>query len=122
VNGRRYRSTTDTTNKQQAKDIEARERSRILEGRHGIRRQPDVTFKELGATYLRDHAKLNMRSGARDEYAINALNRTFGPLILHEITAHRIEQSSAPETDQKLQKMLRNLGDGGGIENGGVST
>ncbi len=122
MNGRRYRSTTDTTNKQQAKDIEARERSRILEGRHGIRRQPDVTFKEFGATYLRDHAKLNMRSGARYEYAINTLNRTFGPLILHEITAHRIEQSSAPEADQKLQKMLRNLVDGGGIENGGVST
>jgi integrase len=75
-----------------AKAIEARERSRILEGRHGIRRQPDTTFKAFAAIYLRDHAELNTRSAARDGYAIAALNRTFGPLILHEITAHRIEQ------------------------------
>ncbi len=120
VGGIAARRTLRTSNRRRTS--KPRERSRILEGRHGIRRQPDVTFKEFGATYLRDHAKLNMRSGARYEYAINTLNRTFGPLILHEITAHRIEQSSAPEADQKLQKMLRNLVDGGGIENGGVST
>ena len=66
VNGRRYRSTTDTTNKQQAKAIEARERSRILEGRHGIRRQPDITFRAFAAIYLRDHAEINTRSSTRD--------------------------------------------------------
>jgi hypothetical protein len=38
VNGRRYRNTTDTADKHKARDIEAKERSRILEGRHGIRR------------------------------------------------------------------------------------
>ena len=45
VNGRRYRNTTETADKHQARDIEAKERTRILEGRHGIRRQPDVTFR-----------------------------------------------------------------------------
>jgi integrase len=92
VNGRRYRATTDTANKGQAKDIEARERSRILDGRHGIRRQPDITFKAFAAIYLRDHAELNTRSGARERLVVNVLNRTFGGLILHEITPHRIEQ------------------------------
>jgi hypothetical protein len=67
VNGRRYRACTETHDKRQAEDIEARERSRILDGRHGIRRQPDVTFKEFAAIYLRDHADLHKR--ARSEIA-----------------------------------------------------
>ncbi len=92
VNGRRYRASTETANKQKAKDIEARERSRILDGRHGIRRQPDITFRVFAEQYLRDHARINKRRPERDEYIIRVLNRTFGPLILHEITAHRIEQ------------------------------
>ena len=92
VNGRRYRSTTETADKHQAKNIEARERSRILDGRHGIRRQPDITFKAFAATYLTDHAELHKRSVDRDREIIKVLNRSFGPLILHEITAHRIEQ------------------------------
>ena len=47
MNGRRYRASTETADKHQAQDIEARERSRILDGRHGIRRQPGVTFKDV---------------------------------------------------------------------------
>ena len=39
VNGRRYRAGTEIADKPKAKNIEARERGRILEGRHGIRRQ-----------------------------------------------------------------------------------
>jgi hypothetical protein len=34
VNRHRYRNTTETSNKQAAKQIEARERARVLEGRH----------------------------------------------------------------------------------------
>jgi integrase len=92
VNGHRYRNTTETADKQKAKDIEAKERSRILEGRHGIRRQPDITFKAFTGTYLRDHAELHKRSVDRDREIIAVLNRWFGSLMLHEITAHRIEQ------------------------------
>jgi integrase len=92
VNGRRYRNTTETDDKQKAKAIEARERSRILDGRHGIRRQPDITFKAFSATYLSDHAELHKRSVDRDREIIKVLNRSFGSLILHELTAHRIEQ------------------------------
>jgi integrase len=93
MNGRRYRASTETSDKHKARDIEAKERSRILDGRHGIRRQPDITFRQFTETYLRDHSALHKRDkGARDREIIALLNRTFGPLILHEITAHRIEQ------------------------------
>jgi len=66
VNGRRYRASTETADKHKARDIEAKERTRILEGRHGIRRQPDITFREFAKTYLRDHAELHKRSVERD--------------------------------------------------------
>ena len=92
VNRRRYRASTETADKQRAKDIEAKERSRILEGRHGIRRQPDITFRAFAEIYLRDHARLHKWSADRDAEIIKVLNRVFGPLILHELTAHRIEQ------------------------------
>jgi integrase len=92
VNGHRYRNTTETADKQQAKNIEARERGRILDGRHGIRRQPDITFKAFAETSLKDHAELHKRSVDRDREIIKVLNRSFGSVILHEITTHRIEQ------------------------------
>jgi integrase len=92
VNKRRYRATTETANKQEAKKIEARERSRILEGRHGIRRQPDITFRAFADTYIADHSEVHKRSAERDREILKVLNRFFGSLLLHEITAHRIEQ------------------------------
>ena len=92
VNSRRYRSSTETPNKHQASNIEARERARILEGKHGIRRQPDITFREFATIYLRDHAEVHKRSVVRDREIIGVLNRVFGSTLLHEITRHRIEQ------------------------------
>jgi len=92
VNGRRYRASAETADKRQAQNIEARERARILDGRHGIRRQPDITFKAFAEIYLRDHADLQKRSAKRDREILKTLNRFFGPVILHEITPHRIEQ------------------------------
>ena len=92
VNQKRYRQTTETANKQLAKSIEAKERSRVLEGRHQIRRQPDITFRAFAETYIRDHATVNKRSVVRDEQILLTLNRAFGSLILHEITPHRIER------------------------------
>jgi hypothetical protein len=117
----RYRATTDTADKHAARDIEARERSRILEGRHGIRRQPDITFKTFAEVYLRDHAELHKRSVSRDREILKVLNRSFGSLILHEITTHRIEQFKraaggevaraqhvwAPEADQTSNREPR---------------
>lgn len=92
VNGQRYRNTTETDDKHQARDIEARERARILEGRHGIRRQPDITFRQFAEIYMRDHSVPHKRSAERDRYTLKILNGYFGALILHEVTAHRIEQ------------------------------
>src|SRR5262245_37696605 len=90
VNRRRYRGTTETSDKGKAKDYEAKERSRILDGRHAIRRLPDITFRAFGETYLRDYARQHKRSAERDEQIIGVLNRTFGSVLLHEITPHRI--------------------------------
>ena len=70
VNGRRYHASTETADKHQARDIEAKERTRILEGRHGIRRQPGITFKDFAKTYLRDHANVNKRTAERDRWTI----------------------------------------------------
>ena len=92
VNGRRYRASTETADKRQGQNIEARERARILDARHGIRRQPDITFKAFADICLRDHADLHKKSAKRDREILTTLNRFFGSAILHEITSHRIEQ------------------------------
>lgn len=92
VNRKRYRNTTETANKQQAKQFEAKERARVFEGRQQIRLLPDITFAQFSATYLRDYAELHKKSVQRDREILKVLNRAFGSLILHEITPHRIEQ------------------------------
>jgi integrase len=92
VNRRRYRITTETSDKRVATNIEASERRRILEGRHGIRRLPDLTFREFASVYLRDHAQVNNRRPQRAIEIVARLNMAFGPQLLHEITGHRIEQ------------------------------
>src|ERR1700681_3867494 len=78
VNGRRYRASTETADKHKARDVEAKERSRILDGRHGIRRQPDITLRSFTETYLKDHAEIHKRSVERDRQIIHVLNRSFG--------------------------------------------
>jgi integrase len=93
LNGRNYRATTQTALKRQAADIEARERSRILEGRHGIRRQPDILFKQFATEYLdASKADKTASSDQRDREIAAVLNRFFGGVLLHELTAYRIEQ------------------------------
>ena len=89
---RRRRASTESADKQVARDIEARERARVLDARHGIKRLPDVTFRAFAVTYLRDHADLNKKSAGRDHEIVRRLLPVFGRAFLHEITPHRIEQ------------------------------
>jgi hypothetical protein len=49
--------------------------------------------------YLRDHADLQKRSAKRDREILKTLNRFFGSAILHELTAHRIEQFKRDRLD-----------------------
>ena len=76
VNGRRYREHDgDRRQAAGARTSRRSERSRILDGRHGIRRQPDITFRAFAETYLRDHAELHKRSVDRDREILKVLNR-----------------------------------------------
>ena len=54
--------------------------------------QPDITLRQFSETYISDYAELHKRSVDRDREIVRVLNRAFGSPILHEITAHRIEQ------------------------------
>src|SRR5665213_356276 len=92
LRGHRHRANTETTDKRQAQNIEARERTRILEGHHGIRQLPDIAFAKFAEIYLTDHADLHKRSAVRDREIVKTLNRFFGPMILRDISRHRVEQ------------------------------
>ena len=58
----------------------------------GSGEQPDITFRAFAETYITTYAELHKRSVDRDREIVKVLNRAFGSLILHEITAFRIEQ------------------------------
>ncbi len=66
INGKRYRNTTQSADKGLATKIEAVERTRILEGKHGIRRQKDVSFREVAKLYLKNYAEQHKRSASRE--------------------------------------------------------
>lgn len=97
VNGRRHRASTETADKHKARDIEAKERARILDGRHGIRRQPDITFRAFAKEYMQTHAIPNKRAStvARDWELLKRLDRFVGASMLHEITSFTVEQFKA---------------------------
>ena len=97
VNGRRYRACTETSDKHRARDIESTERTRILEGKHGIRRQPDITLREFWPIWLENYAKQHHRESTldREQHIWRVLDRHLGSTILHEITSFTIEQFKA---------------------------
>ena len=98
VNSRRYRASTETADKHKARDFEAKERSRILDGKQGIRRQPDVTFAEFTREYLKTHSIPNKRASTqkRDgEMLARVLLPAFGGQLLRDITTFGIEQLKA---------------------------
>jgi integrase len=98
VNGRRYRASTETADKHKARDIEAKERTRILDGRHGIRRQPDITFNAFAAEYLKTHSLPNKKPSTRkrDHQMLDAvLIPAFGKQLLRDITSFSLEQHKA---------------------------
>lgn len=94
VNRQRFRASTETADKHKARDIEATERTRILEGKHGIRRQPDITFKAFAKTYIDEYCVPNLRPGtvSTARSVVKRLNDTFGNQLLREITSFGIEQ------------------------------
>ena len=119
VNRQRYRASTETADKHQARDIEARERARILEGRHGIRHDSDISFRAFAQRYLTTHSAVAKRpsTAKRDRDTIRVLERFFGNQRLCEITQFGIEQFRArqiaaglkPSTVNRQYFVLTNL-------------
>jgi integrase len=105
VNGRRYRASTETADKHTARDIEARERARILDGKHGIRRQKDVTVRELWALYLANYATPNHKPSTvhRERQMWRVLDRHLGGHLLHEITSFTLEQFKARRLAERVK-------------------
>jgi len=99
VNRTRYRASTETSDKHKARDIEATERTKILEGAHGIRRNaPDLTFEQFAKEYLEQFYIVNRRPASVSNlkgYLRRTLNPTFGRQLLRDITAFGIEQFKA---------------------------
>jgi integrase len=54
----------------------------------------DIAFAEFTKTYLRDHVDVNTQpsTAAREREIVKTLNRFMGTALLHEVTAHRVEQ------------------------------
>ncbi|MAG71060.1 MAG: tyrosine-type recombinase/integrase [Vicinamibacterales bacterium] len=105
INGRRYRASTETANKHQARDIEARERARILEGRHGIRRQPDITLRRFWPIFRDTYAKVHHRATTldREKHIWRTLDRHLGAMILHQISAFTVEQYKSKRLAEGVQ-------------------
>ena len=80
VNRKRYRDTTETANKQ-GEEIEAKERSRILEGRHRSAGSRTSRFARSRDSIC-DHAELHKRSVDRDREILDDAESAFGSLIL----------------------------------------
>jgi integrase len=99
VHRRRYRGTTETADKAQAKNIEARERSRILEGKHGIRRESHISFRAFVQKYRTTHLAVEKRPSTqeREGHILDILDRQFGALLLREVTTFGIEQFRAKQ-------------------------
>jgi hypothetical protein len=49
-------------------------------------------MKSSSIAFVARNDSRSKRSAKRDREILKALNRAFGSLVLHEITAHRIEQ------------------------------
>ncbi len=113
VNHQRYRASTETADKHRARDIEARERARILEGRHGIRRQPDITLRRFWPIYRDTYARVHHRATTlqRGGELWRTLDRHLGAMILHRITVFTVEQYKAKRLTEgvKLATVAREL-------------
>jgi len=96
--GRPYRASTETADKHKAQDIEARERSRILDGRHGIRWQPDVTFRDFAK---RAHGQKRPAKPVKPA----TVNRELD--VLKSILSKAVEWGKLLESPARIVKRLR---------------
>jgi len=80
-------------------------------GEHGLRLEPKrIGFMDFAAEFIEKYAKPNKRSWRDDLYALKTLNRFFGKLFLHEVTAFDIESFKAARVKEvSKSRVNRNL-------------
>jgi len=89
VNGKRYRRSTDTTNKKLAEQIYAKVIVETTRGLwFGLKEGEDKTFQDLSEKYMKEHSLYNKKpsSHKRDKILFDRLNEFFGEKSLTEIS------------------------------------
>jgi integrase len=126
VDGRRYRGSTGTTNKNEAINAERRQRERLEKGYNQIleeeaREQRRKTIG-LAADELLEAYRVQHRSATFAEYALGHVNSLLGDRLVVEITpkvvkgyqTSRLREQAGPKTvNDEVQLLLRLCGDQG---------
>ena len=92
-NGIQIRKSTNTSSNKLAKDIFAKVKSEVAEGKWlDVSTEERVTFKELTDRYMEEHSRVKKKSSKRDELSLSYLNPFFGDLTLAEVTPQLISR------------------------------
>ena len=91
--GKRYRRSTETTNRQTAQKIHDTVKGRIAEGKWiGPPEESERTFNELTERYMSEHSKPKKKSWPRDEISLDHLVPFFGDYTLSDVTPELISE------------------------------
>lgn len=93
--GKTIEGSTKLTDFKSAKKVFEARRSKYILGEEVPGEKPQIKLGELLETYMRDHARLNKRSGFRDEARCRRLLEFFGNCRASEVTPQRVEQFKA---------------------------
>lgn len=120
--GRRYRRSTNTTDKKTAQKIHDSVRGRIAENKWiGLPVENGRTFRELADRYMAEHSKVKKSSWRRDEISLSYLSPFFGdctlpgvtPELISQYKVRRYKEGAKPATlnrEMALAKHAFNLG------------
>lgn len=113
---RRYRSSTEATDKKFAQRIYDKIKGQIAEGKwFDISGESEKTFNEMMDRYMDEHSKLKKKSWRRDELSLSHLLPFFGVYALTEISAEmisryktrRLKERAKPATLNRELSMMK---------------
>lgn len=112
ANGRRVRECVQhAQSKTDALNALSLKVSAAFREEHGLRQErKQIGFMEFTDLFIEKYAKPNKRSWKDDVYAVKILNRFFGQLFLHEVTAFDVESFKASRLKEvSKSRVNRNL-------------